>query len=246
MLGGRTLRPGENRRQCQCQCLLVSRMRIHQWTLSLADDERQLRMRWVDGGASTFSSSPFSHSPRRLHCQSEGFVLRTKNIVLSCSRWWCISLREIHEKRGFVLPTFLEPSGSTPIVNRFSARAVAKGSCKQTTPTDRPDDLRKATSRPGDLALFGFSLDVLAAAATAWNFSSITTLSFLSSGLASLCIKLSDPTLFRPSFRLSWTPTASPRPENRGAVHNGHSDADVSPFPPFTFTEFTFASSERK
>lgn len=64
------------------------------------------------------------------------------------------------------------------------------------------------------------------------------------SGLASFCINSSDPPSTFVSTLLNIDHFS--RPDDRGAVHNGYPHANVSPFPPFTFTQLAFAPSERE
>jgi hypothetical protein len=183
-----------------------------------------------------------SHSPRRLHCQSKSSVPK---ISFCPAGYGGASALGESKKRGFVLSTILEPSRVNSHRQSFLCRYCRQGFLQADHSTDRPNDLHKATSCPGDLALFGFSLDVLAAAATAWNFLSLLRPCPLIFWPGFFLHQVIRPDLVRPPFQLLNTDHFS-RPDDRGAVHNGHPHADVSPFPPFTFTEFTFAPSERE
>lgn len=148
---------------------------------------------------------PFPHRPfPTVHvvCTANHSLWYQKYPFYPAGYGWCISLRRF-QKRGFILSTILEPSGSTPIVNRFSACVVAEEFLQVAHSTDRPNDLHKATSCPGDLALFGFSLDVLAAAATAWNFLSLRLFCSLIFQPGFSLHPVIRPDLVRPSFRLS-------------------------------------------
>lgn len=193
-VGGSTLQQGRNGRQC-----------LSLFSVSDADPvSGPFHWRMTNNSCgcdgSMVAPPPFSHRlfhnstssalPIRLFC--------TKNILLSCRLWTrCISLRRI-QKRGFVLSVILEPSGSTPIVNRFFASTVAKESCKQPTRLI----VRTIFTRLHRVRRSGI-IRILPRCASdcchRLEFSFLTTLIFF---LAWLLSASNYPTLVRPSFRL--------------------------------------------